>query len=237
MSPTGTALYASSTLDARLRTGYANPRRSQTYFFAGALNVMLPTAESPPAAFPTLTAQRAMFAFVVPHNPEPILPVKTLKVVLGRSPAEVIVAFGGNEEVGTLQPDSPFAFLRHSTRNTVSPGLNPLPLMCTASPLRRLVDGVTTTLGPAADASAPSPRPPASAPTPSSAAQSPIRSALVVIMCAPLPCPIEASSFINALPRWPQFTFDVIVARKAKIRSGRNRGFVLIDVLNVLSIQ
>jgi hypothetical protein len=92
------------------------------------IKVISPTAESPPAALPTLTAQSVTFALVVPHVPEPILPVETLNVDFGRSPVEVMVSDGGMP-FNTLHPFSPLAFRNHCTKNTVSPGLNPLPLM------------------------------------------------------------------------------------------------------------
>ena len=47
--------------------------------------------ESLPFILPTLTAQARRFFTVVPHVPEPTLPVLTLNLVSGRRPFAVIV--------------------------------------------------------------------------------------------------------------------------------------------------
>jgi hypothetical protein len=121
--------------------------RYSTFYF-GDLKAMGATAESPPVALPTLTAQAFKLAFVVPHFPLPIFPSDTTKVCRGSRPVLVMVIGVGIPL--TAQFASPFAFTRHSTIKTVSPGLKPLPATLTFWPLRRLVEGVTTIFGLAA---------------------------------------------------------------------------------------
>lgn len=72
-------------------------------------------AVSPPVALPALIAHAAAFAFVVPHLPLPMVPVDTVKVVVGKMPFEVMV-IGVGIDVGNRQPFWPLAVARHSTK-------------------------------------------------------------------------------------------------------------------------
>jgi hypothetical protein len=84
------------------------------------------------------------FEAVVPHFPVPIVPVTTLKLVDGSTPAALIVT---GVAVAMSHPLSPLALFRHSTKSTTSFGVKPVPDTFTVSPFVRFTEGLTTNLG------------------------------------------------------------------------------------------
>jgi hypothetical protein len=100
-------------------------------FTDGAWKVIGAAAVSPPLAFPALMAQLFRFDVVVPQVPLPIVPATTLNVVLGNTPAAVIVT---GVAVAVSQPPCPLAVTRHSTRNTWSFGVKFVPDTFTVAP-------------------------------------------------------------------------------------------------------
>jgi hypothetical protein len=113
-------------------------------FADGAWKAIGAAAVSPPLALPALMAQLFRFDVVVPQVPLPIVPVTTLNVVLGSTPAAVIVT---GVAVAVAQPPCPLAVARHSTRKTWSFGVKFVPDTFTVAPLVSSTEGWTVSEG------------------------------------------------------------------------------------------